>query len=348
MIHLCQVFQQLQSHSLVINPKKCSLGRQEVEYLGHLVSISGVQMDPSKIAAVLKWPRPSSLRGLRGFLGLTGYYRRFIRNYGKIAAPLTALLKKNQVPWKWTTDSEFAFQALKEALTTAPVLRMPDFSKEFVIECDASGKGLGAVLMQENQPIAYFSKGLSGRLLTKSAYEKELMAMVLAVQHWRPYLLGRRFIIKTDQCSLKHLLNQPITTPAQQNWAAKLLGYDFDIYYKEGSLNRAADALSRCDEELELSAVSIPHWADWSQLKSDIKADPTLAKIVESLEEGEPALLQYSLSQGTLFYIGRLVIPANSSWIDKLLVEFHSTPMGGHSGAFRTIEGWRQMCIGRV
>lgn len=136
-------------------------------------------MDPSKISVVLQWPTPRSLRGLRGFLGLTGYYRRFIHNYGKIAAPLTALLRKEeQQKWCWTPEAAAAFEELKQALTSAPLLSMPDFSQEFVIECDASGKGIGAVLMQNKQPIAYFSKSLSGSLLSKSTYEKELMVLV--------------------------------------------------------------------------------------------------------------------------------------------------------------------------
>lgn len=197
--HLHQVFSVLEAHSLVVNPKKCMMGESQVDYLGHIMSNGGVQMDPSKVSAVLKWPTPTSLKGLHGFMGLTGYYCRFIRNYGKIAAPLTALLKKEgNSKWSWLEDSDAAFRDLKVALTLAPVLRMPDFSLPFDIECDALGRGLGVVLMQHKQPVAYFSKGLSGRLLSKSAYEKELMALVLAMQHWRAYLLGRQFTVRTD------------------------------------------------------------------------------------------------------------------------------------------------------
>ncbi|XP_042044637.1 uncharacterized protein LOC121790506 [Salvia splendens] len=146
--HLRQVFRALEAHSLVVNPKKCLLARRQVEYLGHVVSSAGVSMDPSKVSAVLRWPTPTSLKTVRGFLGLTGYYRRFIRDYGKIAAPLTQLLKKpaddsKKQRWAWPAEAEQAFTALKEALTSAPLLRMPDFSREFVIECDASGRGLG-------------------------------------------------------------------------------------------------------------------------------------------------------------------------------------------------------------
>lgn len=182
----------------------------------------------------------------------------------------------------------------------------------------------------------FLCKSLSGRLLTKSAYEKELMGLVLAVQHWRPYLLGRRFIVRTNQRSLRHLLSQPLTTPAQQNWAAKLLGNDFTIMYKEGVLNKAADVLSRREEEGELAALTLPRWVDWTQLQDNVRADPNLSLIITDLEKGQPAPKHYSLVHGTLFYKGRLVIPSMSDWIPKLLIEFNSTPTGGHSGAFRT------------
>ena len=163
-------------------------------------------MDPLKINAIKEWPTPVNVRGLRGFLGIAGYYRRFIKDYGKIARPLTDLLKKNA--FTWSAESDIAFAALKEKLMSAPVLSLPDFEKDFVLECDASGRGIGAVLMQENKPIAYFSTILKGRGLTLSTYEKELMALVVAVKHWRHYLLGRMFTVRTDHKSLKYLWEQ--------------------------------------------------------------------------------------------------------------------------------------------
>jgi hypothetical protein len=153
-------------------------------------------------------------------------------------------------------EAQKAFEELKQKLTSTLVLSLPDFSKPFVIECDASGVGLGAILMQDKKPIAYYSKALGVKNLTKSAYEKELMAVVLAIQHWRPYLLGRKFIVSTDQKSLKELMQQKIVTAEQQNWAAKLLGYNFDIVYKQGRLNKGADALSRMHEGAALQAMS--------------------------------------------------------------------------------------------
>ena len=139
---------------------------------------------------MLSWPKPNSVKQSRGFLGLTGYYRKYIQNYGKIVAPLTNMLKNDS--FLWTTAAEEAFKKLKITMTQAPILSLSDFSKPFIIECDASGVGIGAILLQD-RPIAYFSQALHGKNLL-STYEKEILALVIAVQKWRPYLLGRKFI----------------------------------------------------------------------------------------------------------------------------------------------------------
>lgn len=163
-----------------------------------------------------------------------------------------------------------ASQALKNAVTQAPVLALPNFSRLFVIECDASGVGIGAVLMQEKQPITYLSKALQGKTLHMSTYEKELFALVTTVQKWRPCLLGQPFVVRIDQQSLKFLLEQKVGTTFQQKWITKLLGYDFMVEYKKGVDNRVADALSRrevTDEELTLSLLSIPTSSWIAELK---------------------------------------------------------------------------------
>jgi len=134
----------------------------------------GVKVDPAKVRSILEWPIPTSVKGVRGFLGLTGYYRKFIQDYGKMARPLTELTKKEG--FKWGAKALAAFENLKRALTSAPVLTLPDFSQPFQIECDAFGRGIGAILMQNKRPISYFSKALSPTNLSKSVYEKELMA----------------------------------------------------------------------------------------------------------------------------------------------------------------------------
>jgi len=199
-------------------------------------------MDPAKVQAILDWPTPRSARAVRGFLGLAGYYRKFVHNYGTVAAPLTALLKKDGFSWDEATTA--AFTALKAAVTSAPVLAMPDFAKDFIVECDASSHGFGAVLVQDGHPVAFFSRPVAPRHRSLAAYERELIGLVQAVRHWRPYLWGRRFIVKTDHYSLKYLLDQRLTTIPQHHWVGKLLGFDFSVEYKSGASNTVADALS--------------------------------------------------------------------------------------------------------
>lgn len=330
------VLEILRKQAFVANRKKCSFGQARVEYLGHILSADGVAMDPAKVESILTWPIPRTVKGVRGFLGLTGYYWKFIKDYGKIARPLTKLLKKeNKRMFDWNEDAQKAFVAFHQAVTLAPVLALPDFTQQFVIEYDASGLGVGAVLMQNGRPLAYFSKGFTRKVLSRSAYEKELMALILAVQHWRPYLLRSKFVVRTDHRSLKHLLSQPITSPAQQNWVAKLIGFDMEIEYKIGSSNKVADALSRRDEA-QLAALTIPYLAGWDKLQKEVESFPRLHDIKKRLEKGEKVSQQFVLVGRKLFHKGRICIPTTSSWIPRLLEEFHATPMGGHSGAWRT------------
>ena len=198
---------------------------------------------------------------------------------------MTELLKKNA--FGWSTQVERSFSELKLAMTQASVLALLDFSKPFIVECDASGFGIGAVLLQDNRPIAYFRKAIKGRDIGLSTYEKEMMALVAAVQRWRPYLLGSRFPIRTDQKSLKFLLNQTISINAQQRWLMKLLGYDYEIEYKRGRENSAADALSRVEGPKTLMAISHPilQWLD--PIQEEVRNNSDLQALVLRIREGE-------------------------------------------------------------
>ncbi|GJW14512.1 ty3-gypsy retrotransposon protein [Tanacetum coccineum] len=217
----------LQEHRLYAKLSKCVFGQQRIEYLGHIVTGAGVEMDTAKVTAVTNWPIPTSVSQLRAFLGLTGYYRRFIKQYASIANPLTTLLQKKN--FKWSHEAQSAFKTLKHALLTALVLVLPDFSKPFIIETDASGQSIGAILSQNGNPIAFFSKKLSPKMQQASTYVRELYAITEAVAKFRHYLFGHYFIIRTDHHSLRHISDQTIQTLEQQALLPKLLGYNFRV-----------------------------------------------------------------------------------------------------------------------
>jgi hypothetical protein len=189
-------------------------------------------VDPKKIESMQDWPHPNTLKRLHGFLGLIGYYRKFVRNYGKNSTPLTVLLKKKS--FTWTPAAAQDFQTFKMAMCTTPVLALPNFTNTFVLECDAPGKGIGVVLMQEGWPLDFTSKQLSERNLGKSIYENEILAILHVVDLWCPYLLGKRFQIKIDHQILKYFLEQRISSLEQQKWVTKLFGYDYEIIYNKG------------------------------------------------------------------------------------------------------------------
>jgi hypothetical protein len=229
---------------------------------------------------------------------------------------------------------------LKEALTSPPVLRLPDFTQQFVIECDASGIGLGAILLQQNQPIAYFSEALKGSALLLSTYEKEMLAIVKAIKKWRPYLLGKPFIVRTDHKSLKYLLEQQITTPAQTRWLPKLLGYDYKIEYKRGPENQGADSLSRVIE-FQFISISQPHADWWPLLQKEVQQDSFYADLMHKHQPSQTGH-QLLLRDGVWFKREKIYLSPNSPLIPQILDDCHSSPVGGHFGFHKTLSRIRQ------
>lgn len=267
--HVKEVFAVLREHKLALKQSKCTFGEESVSYLGHVVTTNSVAIDLAMVAAMEIWPRPRTVHGLRG---LTNYYRKFVAGYGTMAAPLTALLMKDA--FSWMSEADEAFVALKQAMT-APLLQMLDFDKCFIVDCDASGSGFGAVLHQGDGPIAFFSRVVAPHHATLPAYERELIGLVKAVHNWRPYLWDRPFIIRTDHYSMKFIVDQRLTTIPQHTWVRKLFGYDLSVEYRPGMFNVVVDALSRRDEEAPaVCALSAPEFPLFDTLRADMLQDP--------------------------------------------------------------------------
>ena len=222
---------------------------------------------------------PLSVKELRAFLGLAGYYRKFIALYGLISKPLTELLMKH-VQFLWTSTIEQAFQALKKALMNAPVLALPNFQLPFDIYTDASGLGVGAVLSQGGHPVAYLSKALCPRNQALSTYEKECLVLIMAVEKWKQYLQHQKFTIYTDHKSLIHLEAQQLTNSMQHRAFFKLLGLQYEVKYHQGSANTVADALSRCPASQEINALSSgkPKWLE--SVTESYTADPQAKELL--------------------------------------------------------------------
>jgi transposase InsO family protein len=328
---------------------KCAFAQQKIGYLGHVISQQGVATDPSKIEAVSPWRTPSNCKDLRGFLGLAGYYRKFVKNFGVIARPLNDLLKKG-VLFIWTQVHEEAFLTLKQGLTIAPVLMLPDFSKPFAIETDASSKGIGAVLLQNSHPLAYVSKALGVKNQGLSTYEKEYLAILLAVDKWRQYLQHSEFLIYLDHKSLSHLTEQRLITPWQQRVFSKLLGLQYRVVYKKGADNGAADALSRRphpDSSLFHVTSMVPQWMD--QVLDSYANDTFSQQLITSLATTTDNPGPYTLQSGILTYKGRVWVGTCEALQIQIISALHDSPVGGHSGfpvTYRRIKqlfAWKNM-----
>ena len=246
---LSEIFRRFEQHGLTFKPKKCDLFKKEVEFLGHRVSAEGVSCDPKKIEKVRLWTPPTTVTEVRSFLGMTGYYRRFIKDYADKAHPLTNLTKLT-VAFEWDSDCEAAFEFLKHALITAPILSYPDMKKEFILDTDASGFAAGAVLSQvyddgEEKPVAYASFTFNTAEKNYCTTHRELLAVVRGVKQFRHYLLGRQFLVRTDHASLVWLKNFKDAPGKVARWIFKLEEFDYRLEYRKGVDHGNADAMSR-------------------------------------------------------------------------------------------------------
>ena len=268
--HLRWALDRLREAKLYERLHKCEFLKDQVEYLGFEVSPRGVQASPGKVRAIIDWPRPKGVYDVRSFLRLASYYRRFVRGFSEMARPLTALTRAG-VDWEWSTAQHQAFNRLKLALTTAPVLKLPDFDQQFVVTTDASDAAVGAILEQDFgnglQPVAFASRKLNDAKMRYSAYERELLGIVWALAQWKHYCRGpHAVIIQTDHAPLRHLPNQASVNSRVWKWISILQGYNLEIRHIPGKRN-PADTLSRQDEKDALGRKTAVHDANADLVK---------------------------------------------------------------------------------
>ncbi|GKD32615.1 putative reverse transcriptase domain-containing protein [Tanacetum coccineum] len=242
--HLKLILELLKKEQLYAKFSKCEFWIPKVQFLGHVIDSQGIHVDPAKIESVKDWASPKSATEIRQFLGLAGYYRRFIEGFSKIAKPMTKLTQK-KIKFDWSDKAEAAFQLIKQKLCSAPILALPEGNEDFIAYCDASIKGLGAVLMQREKVIAYASRQLKIHEKNYTTHDLELGAVVFALKIWRHYLYGTKCTVFTDHKSLQHILDQKELNMRQRCWLELLSDYDCEIRYHPGKANIMADALSR-------------------------------------------------------------------------------------------------------
>ncbi|GJP42069.1 hypothetical protein CLOM_g1661 [Closterium sp. NIES-68] len=333
--HLRRVFEILRRERFYVKLSKSEFALEKVQFLGHMVSARGVHVDPKKIEAVRTWKTPENVKELQQFLGFANYYSRFVPQYAKLAAPLTNLLKKN-TPYKWETKHQEAMEQLKQALTSAPVLILPDPERDYVIEADASDQAVGAVLMQDQgnglQPIAYLSKKLHGAELNYPIHDKEALAIVIAFKAWRCYLEGRQTTVYTDHCSLKYLKTQPTLSRRQVRWIDFLeTHFHYDIVYKPGHKNKA-DALSRPAHVAAIQAEGM------NPLLKGLFAHGYATDPEIPLAE-KRHLLQWDSDIAYRKGSTKIWVPNYPPLRQLLLEEYHDVLYAGHFGSNKTLTG---------
>ncbi|KAK8951111.1 hypothetical protein KSP39_PZI003350 [Platanthera zijinensis] len=367
--HLPQVLQTLREQQLCVKFSKYAFWLTEIAFLGHMINAEGLAVDPAKIEAIINWTRPKSVTEVRSFLGFAGYYRKFVKDFSKLALSLTQLTRKNVV-FMWGDDCQQAFEALKERLTIAPVLVMPEGSDGFQIYSDESHKGLGCVLMNRFKVIAFASRQLKDAKKNYPTHDLKLTTVVFALKIWRHYLYGVRCEIFTVHKRLKYIFDQQEINLCQRRWLEFIKDYDLDIQYHPGKANVVADALSRKNivalsvipqykrkllymlQETEICEIFTPEekqvqlfqiWIQYSlkkRIRKVIPQDPFLMGIFEKLRKGEVSV--FNEKDSLLLLNDRLCVPDVDSLRKDILYEAHNTPYLIHPGRTKMYHDLKQ------
>lgn len=348
-----QVLQILRTHRLTCKPEKCDFEMLEIEYLGHIVSQGRVRMDPTKVEGVTTWPTPNNKKELQSFLGFANFYRRFIKDFAKIAHPLHHLTGNN--PWAWGPDQQTAFDRIKQTITSAPVLAIPNDDDPFKVECDASDFAIGAVLSQKQddlwKPIAFLSKSLSPAERNYEIWDREMLSVLTSLKEWRHFLLGARnvFEIHNDHRNLEYFRQPQNLNPRQARWYLKLRDFDFLLIHKPGSTMAKADALSRRVDHMpeghnpENTQVTMlkPEWFRVLLTAEDIKTriqqlyDKHHTFVMQRLHAKDP---RFETEDSLVYRGGKIVIPNDTALIGDIIESQHDNPSAGHPGRAKTLE----------
>jgi len=349
--HLRVVLTRLRENQLYAKFSKCEFWLKKVPFLVHVLSEEGISVDPAKVQEVLDWKVPTSVHEVRNFFGLVGYYRHFIPEFSKISKPMTRLLQKDE-KFVWTPECEEAFHKLRTLLTSAPVLAQHDIEKPFDVFCDASGIGLGCVLMQEGHVIAYASRQLRKYEVNYPTHDLELAAIVHALKIWRHYLLGNLCNIYTDHKSVKYIFTQLELNMRQRMWLELIKDYNLQVHYHSGKANVVTDALSRKShyhsvqmEDPSLSRLMHPLVLHQIALESSLhnrvielqRTDVGIHHIKRRMKEEETKHFWVNENR-ILWFKDRLVLPKNHELQNQILSEAHSSKLSIHLGSSKTYQ----------
>ncbi|KAK8597112.1 hypothetical protein V6N12_065588 [Hibiscus sabdariffa] len=340
-------FVTLRDHQLFAKFSNCEFWLLEVAFLGHIISAKGIMVDPKKIQTILDWRPLRNVGEVRSFLGLAGYYRRFVQGFSTIALPLTKLLRKDQ-PFEWSEDRQRSFDKLKQALTHAPVLVQFEPGKEFTVYTDASHSGLGCVLMQGDNVVAYALKQLKPHELHYPTHDLELAAVVFALKIWRHYLYGEKCRVFTNHKSLKYLLTQKDLNLRQRRWMELLKDYDLVINYHPRKANVVADTLSRKPNSASLAINAHFHLTKERRLLSELQVQSDLVSQIKELQRIDPELRKivsnlgakhnldfYVKSNGMLYFKDRLCFMNDEGLRKDMLNDAHQSSFWIHPGSVK-------------